>query len=162
CGLERLPEARPAGAAVIFGIGGEQRQITAGAGESPPTLLVIERARAGDLGAMQAQHVVLRLGEEAPPFAVILHDLERVPRAGMVAFHEPAQSGCERDRAHTAKQGSPVQHRSHDQVLSAPILLRTSKGPVTSAQPNTLHVPAMAGSRLPFVPAQAGTQGYTF
>src|SRR5262245_66499679 len=89
-GFERWPEARPAGAAVIFRVGGEQRQLAARAGESPLALLAIERARARNLGAVQAQHIVLRFCQDAPPFAVGLLNLERLPGAGVVAVCEPA------------------------------------------------------------------------
>src|SRR5262245_24036416 len=87
--LERLPEAWPAGAAVVFGAGREQRQVAARADESPPALLVIERTRARNLRAVQTQHVVLRFGEDAPPLAVRLLDLEGAPTTGVVALHEP-------------------------------------------------------------------------
>src|SRR6266545_1921445 len=76
----------------------------------------------------KAQYDVLRLGEDASPLAVILYDLEGVPGAGMVAFHEPAQPDRKRDRAHAAKECPPVQHRErHGRFLSVPIVLRGSK-----------------------------------
>ncbi len=43
---QRTIEARPTGPAVVFGVGREQREIAAGAGEHAFALLVIERARA--------------------------------------------------------------------------------------------------------------------
>src|SRR6185503_9276387 len=61
---QRLVEARPAGAALEFGVGGEQRQVAAGAGENAFAFFAIERARARALGAVLAQHGVL-LGRQA-------------------------------------------------------------------------------------------------
>ena len=45
--LERLVEARPAGAALKFGLRGEQRQVAAGAGEDALAMLLEQRARSG-------------------------------------------------------------------------------------------------------------------
>src|SRR5512138_2113356 len=42
---DALPEARPAGAAVVLGLRLEQGQRAAGANERPSALLVVERAR---------------------------------------------------------------------------------------------------------------------
>src|SRR6516165_7173072 len=52
--LQRLIEARPAGAAVELGFGGEQRQVAAGAGKSPLAMLLQERAGPGALSALLA------------------------------------------------------------------------------------------------------------
>src|ERR1700759_26022 len=43
--LQRLVEAGPAGAAFELGVGGEQRQVAAGAGEGALAMLLQERAR---------------------------------------------------------------------------------------------------------------------
>src|SRR5580692_1669602 len=53
--VERLIEARPAGAALEFGLRGEQRQVAAGAGEDAPAVLLQKRARTGAFGAFLAQ-----------------------------------------------------------------------------------------------------------
>src|SRR5690349_19732859 len=55
---QRFPEARPAGAAFELGRRREQRQLAAGAHEAAVALLVVERARAGDLGAFEAKDLV--------------------------------------------------------------------------------------------------------
>src|SRR6185312_3546363 len=68
--LKRRPEARPAGAAVEFGAGVEQRLTTAGAVIDPGAILLVERARAGAFGAMLAQHPVLLRGQPLAPFLV--------------------------------------------------------------------------------------------
>src|SRR5215469_4292829 len=57
--LQRRPETRPAGAALEFGLGREQRQIAAGAAESTVAMLVEQRAGERPLGAFAAQHVKL-------------------------------------------------------------------------------------------------------
>src|SRR5262249_14129085 len=57
--LQRLVEARPASAALELGVGGEQRQVAAGAGENALAMLLQERARAGALGTLLAQDLVL-------------------------------------------------------------------------------------------------------
>src|SRR5258707_10610545 len=44
--FERLVETRPAGAAFELGLGGEQRQVAAGAGEYAFAMLLQKRARA--------------------------------------------------------------------------------------------------------------------
>src|SRR4029453_16537717 len=61
---QRRIEARPAGAAFELGVGREQRQVAAGAVEKALPLPVVERARAGTLGAFLAEHRVL-IGREA-------------------------------------------------------------------------------------------------
>src|ERR1700722_8625728 len=53
--VERLIEARPAGAAFEFGLRGEQRQVAAGAGENALAMLVEQRAGIRALGAFLAQ-----------------------------------------------------------------------------------------------------------
>src|SRR5262249_24510154 len=61
--LERTKEARPAGAALEFRVGRKDRPSARRAGEGAVALLPIERARAGALGTMLPEHVVL-LGRE--------------------------------------------------------------------------------------------------
>src|SRR3546814_15005514 len=68
--LDRLVEARPAGAGVEFRRGGEQRLVAAGAVERALPLFPVERAAAGTLRAVVTQHMIL-LGREALlPFGV--------------------------------------------------------------------------------------------
>src|SRR6201999_1693964 len=59
-----------AGAALELGVRREQRQIAGGAGEDALALLVIERAGAGALGTVLAQHVVLLRVEPLAPLGV--------------------------------------------------------------------------------------------
>src|ERR1700733_11119954 len=61
--LQRLIEARPAGAAFEFGLRGEQRQVAAGAGENALAMLLQQRARIRPLGAFLAQDGILLRGE---------------------------------------------------------------------------------------------------
>src|SRR5215469_10752618 len=56
--LERLVEARPAGAALELGLGGEQRQVAAGAGEDTFAVLLQKRAGARTLGALVAEDLI--------------------------------------------------------------------------------------------------------
>src|SRR6185503_13061571 len=68
--IERLPETRPAGAALVFGLRGEQRQVAAGAGEDALAFFLQQRARTRPLGAMFAQDFILLRGELCAPFGV--------------------------------------------------------------------------------------------
>ena len=74
--VERLPEARPAGAALVFGVRGEQRQVAAGAGEDALALFLQQRARTRPLGAVLAQDLILLRRQLRAPFGVGLFDLE--------------------------------------------------------------------------------------
>ena len=68
--FERREEARPAGAALELAVGDEQRLAAADAGERPGALLVQQRAGAGPLGAVLAQHLVLLRRQLRAPFRV--------------------------------------------------------------------------------------------
>src|SRR5262245_26598500 len=70
------PEARPAGAALILGLGGVQGQLAAGADECPGALLSVQRACAGALGAVLAQHVELLRRQPLAPLRLAVGDLE--------------------------------------------------------------------------------------
>src|SRR5439155_2083299 len=61
---DALVEARPSGAAVVFGLRLEEGQVTAGADERPLALFVVEGTRERGLGAFLAQHVELRRREQ--------------------------------------------------------------------------------------------------
>ena len=68
--FQRLVEAGPAGAALELGVGCEQFLAAAGAGEYAVALLGVQRAGAGPLGAMLAQHLVLRGRQLRAPLLV--------------------------------------------------------------------------------------------
>src|SRR5262245_9987938 len=74
--FERRVEARPAGPAVVFGVGREQRLPAAGALEGTRAVLLVERARSARFGAVRSQHVELLGTELPPPFLVGLVDVE--------------------------------------------------------------------------------------
>src|SRR5689334_19187834 len=74
--IERRGKARPAGAAVEFGGGVEQRPAAAGAMIDAGGVFLVERAGAGALGAMLAQHAILLRREALAPFVVAERDLE--------------------------------------------------------------------------------------
>src|SRR5262245_26371850 len=65
--FQRLEEARPAGAALKLGIRGKQVLAAAGADELAVALFRVQRAGAGALGAVLAQHLVLRRGKLRAP-----------------------------------------------------------------------------------------------
>ncbi len=73
-------EARPAGSGLVLHGRSEQGQPAAQAGEHAGALLVVERARAGALGAFVAQHLV-GLGRQAL-LPLLLGELERLARRG--------------------------------------------------------------------------------
>src|SRR5665647_2688187 len=104
--LERLIETRPAGAAFEFSLGGEQRQIAAGAGEDALAMLLEQRARARAFGAFLAQDLVLLRRQLRAPFRVGLFDLEFLrgmrrgtPQPAEGGKSEQAGDGSERDAA---------------------------------------------------------------
>src|SRR5258708_17440105 len=68
--LDRLIKAGPAGATLEFRIGREQRLTARGAFERAGSLLVIQSAPAGALGAVLAQHVELLGRERLLPLGV--------------------------------------------------------------------------------------------
>src|ERR1700722_8083365 len=74
--VERLIEARPAGAAFEFGFRREQRQVAAGAGEDTFAVLLQQRAGPRTLGAFLAEDFILLRRELGAPLRVGLFDLE--------------------------------------------------------------------------------------
>src|SRR5271165_2380267 len=72
--LHRRVEARPAGAALEFGLALEQRLAAAGAGEYAGTLLVVESAAARPFGAVLAHHGILLGGQQGPPLGFGMGD----------------------------------------------------------------------------------------
>src|SRR4030095_15719644 len=73
---KRLPEARPAGAAVKFGGRAEQGQGAAGAGEDAPAMFVQKRAGGGPLGPCLAQAMVTLRSKAAAPVGGAMLDFE--------------------------------------------------------------------------------------
>src|SRR2546426_9350253 len=73
-------EARPAGARLVLHFRGEERQAAAGAGEHAGAFLLVERARAGALGAFLAQHAERVGGQALAP--LVLRQLERLAKGG--------------------------------------------------------------------------------
>src|SRR3984893_5002474 len=77
--LERLVKTWPAGAAFEFRLRGEQRQVTAGAGEDALAMLLEQRARTRALGALLAQDLILLRRQLRAPFRIGLFVLEFLP-----------------------------------------------------------------------------------
>src|SRR6202040_1856674 len=71
-------EARPAGAAVEFGLGAVERKIAGGAVEPAGAMLVVERARERAFRAVLAQDLELRRGEQTAPLVLAVRDFERL------------------------------------------------------------------------------------
>src|SRR6516225_2261772 len=72
--LNRIVEARPAGAALEFLLRHEQRLAAPGADERAGALLIVERAAAGRFGPVPAQHLVLLGREQTAPLLVRVSD----------------------------------------------------------------------------------------
>src|SRR6516225_2908142 len=109
--LQRLIEARPAGAAVELGLGGEQRQVAAGAGKSPLAMLLQERAGPGALSALLAQDLILLRGELRTPLGVGLFDLERLRGLRWQRLEE-TQARKSKQAGNSCKQNTAVDHDS--------------------------------------------------
>ncbi len=92
---QRLPEARPAGAAIELGRRAEQGQHAAGADEPAAAMFVQQRTGEGMLGARLAQHGIA-LGPEQPP-----------PFLGRMAHREPGR----RSNGRGAEQSQPGNRR---------------------------------------------------
>src|SRR5579864_1518746 len=118
--VQRLVEARPAGAALELGLGGEQRQVAASAGEDALAMLLQKRARPGTFGAFLAQDFILLRRELRPPFGVGLLDFELFGSLRRRAL-EPTQGG----EAEQAGDGS-----KHEAAVSHHRLLRKGRGPI--------------------------------
>src|SRR5258708_6265808 len=84
--FERRIEARPAGTAVEFGVGGKQRLPTAGTMIDAGIVFLVERARTGTFGTMLAQDAKLLAGQFPAPCLVVERDLKllcrRMPASG--------------------------------------------------------------------------------
>src|SRR6202035_3939444 len=68
--LQRLIEARPAGAAFELGVRGEQRQVAAGASEHALAMFLQQRAGTGAFGALLAQDLILLRRQLRAPFGI--------------------------------------------------------------------------------------------
>src|SRR5690606_37606588 len=66
--LDRGIEARPAGSALVLGVGSEQRRATAGADEQAAALLVVQLAAAGPLGGFFPQDPIAVGRQQLRPF----------------------------------------------------------------------------------------------
>ncbi len=89
-----LPEAGPACSAIELGRRGIHRQVASSAHESAGTLLLVERARAGPLGAVPPQHAVLSGREDSPPFFVSAHDF-KFPARSVRSDHGRSGGRCQ-------------------------------------------------------------------
>src|SRR6476659_2841551 len=92
--VERLPEARPPGAAVELGVGGEQVERTPGTAEDAAPVFIVEWTAVRRLGAGLSQNVVLSGSQQPLPLVVGMRDLvaERAhaPAAAMPTTAAPA------------------------------------------------------------------------
>src|SRR4051812_22015612 len=108
--LERLIKTRPAGAALEFGVGGEQRQVAAGAGEGALAGLPQQRARPPPPGPVLAQDLVLLRRELRPPFRIGLFDLELL--SGLYRRDpQPAECGKAKQAGGRGKQDAAINHK---------------------------------------------------
>src|SRR5260370_1147356 len=107
--LERLIKTRPAGAALVFGLRGEQRQIAAGAGEDALAMLLEQRARTGALGAFLAQDFVLLRRQLRAPLRVGLFDLELL-RGVCRGSAQPTEGGEAKQTGDRCEQDTAVNH----------------------------------------------------
>src|ERR1700689_98316 len=107
--VERLIEPRPAGAALEFGLRGEQRQVAAGAGEDALAVLLQKRARTRAFGAFLAQDLILLRGELRAPFGVGLFDLEFLGGLRRRCA-QPAEGGQPEQAGDSGEQDTAVDH----------------------------------------------------
>src|SRR5258706_12744953 len=89
-------ETRPAGAAFVFHLGGEKRQVASRAGEVALALLVVERARARTLGRLLAQDRELLRREPLLPF--VLRKLELLDLDGVLGLRGEGETNGREDR----------------------------------------------------------------
>jgi hypothetical protein len=113
--LERRPEARPPGAAIVLCGRGEQVAVAARASEFARTLFVKQRARKRKLGRTRAQHGKLIRGQELAPFSIRVRDLE-----GLTSCRRdpPARDRCSCNPDSRADQKATP--RDHGPVLPIP------------------------------------------
>src|SRR5262245_52199570 len=98
--LGRREEARPAGAALEFPLGDEERLVTARTAERADPVLVQQRTGARRLGGVLAEHRILLWRERAAPLLVRLLNREVIghhrllPMIASVTLNPTAQSPC--------------------------------------------------------------------
>src|SRR5688572_12218513 len=105
---QRLPEARPAGAAFIFGGRGKERQATARAGEHALALFVEQRARSGLFRVLLPKDRILLGGQPLAPLGIAEHDLELALRRARRADGREEGDPADQTRAARAKHDTPV------------------------------------------------------
>ena len=74
-------KAGPTGAAVVFRLGGIQRQVAPFAMVDAVTIFLVERAASGGFGALLAHDPVFGIGQHGAPFGLGPRDLE-IPLRG--------------------------------------------------------------------------------
>src|SRR6266446_3348188 len=94
CLLNRRREARPAGAAVEFGVRGKQRLAATGAAVDALAILLVERARSRAFGAVVAQHSTCRRRKLAPPLFFAHRDRKFLGRRMSSAAEAAQQALC--------------------------------------------------------------------
>src|SRR5271165_3898131 len=115
--VERFVEARPTGAALELGLGGEQRQVAAGAGEDALAVLLQQRAGPRTFGALIAQDFILLRGKLGAPLGLGLLDFELL-RGFLGTLRRRGREPAERGKAEQAGDGS--KHKaavSHHRLL---------------------------------------------
>src|ERR1700712_1173509 len=107
--VERLVKARPAGAALEFGVRGKQRQVAAGAGEGTLPMLPQQRTRTRPLGAVLTQDLVLLRRQLRAPFRIGLFDLEFL--GGPCGRDpQPAEGGKAKQAGDRGEQDAAIDH----------------------------------------------------
>src|SRR5262249_33528416 len=88
-GINRTVEDRPAGPRIELGVGGKQRQIATGTGESAFAMLLVKRAGEGTLGVLLTEHGILLWREQLLPFLRGVGDFECL--GGCIRAPAPSQ-----------------------------------------------------------------------
>src|SRR5262249_50227363 len=134
--LQRRPKTRPAGAALEFGLGREQRQVAAGAAESTVAMLVEQRAGERPLGAFAAQHVKLFRRQHLAPFVVTVgHFVNTAFGAGEVGPRQAKETergggrpGVQQMSAREHSSLSPVTVSRHCLASLSPSVILSPEG----------------------------------
>src|ERR1700733_6467165 len=148
--VQRLPETRPAGAALIFGFRGEQRIVATGTGEDALAMFLEQRARIRSLGAFLAQDFILLRRQLRAPFGVGLLDLEFLLGTRR-RTSQPAEGSKAQESGGGRKQDTAV---NHDDGLRAKRIrvvrfqIRGAETDVTPVLALISHFPASAPSQV--------------
>ena len=152
--LDHVPEARPAGSAVVFGARFEQRQVAAGANEDALALFVVERARERPFGAFLAQDLVLLGREHLAPFGVGLDHLDDGRRRVVRRVEVHANGGAGRGAGCTDQEMATVHHmlresgyaigRTAARNLTGDALGPAERAPATRSAQARRALPALA------------------